>query len=87
MQGLLAKKRGQGEGGQKVGSGTGKVLAVPVSMSGRGGSRADRGKRGGGSKPVAAANLHPAALKITIRNDKVTGLLSAEAALCCSAFT
>jgi hypothetical protein len=66
---------------QKQGGAKGKVMAVPVRTSGaqRGGGGGRRGGaggrggggRGGGGRGQMPQALHPAALKITIRNDKV----------------
>lgn len=77
-QGDLAKKalKQSGGGVQKQGAAKGKVKAVPLKAQ-RGGGRGSRGGgaggRGSGRQQLPQA-LHPAALKITIRNDKVSML-------------
>ncbi|BDA44140.1 hypothetical protein COCOBI_05-3240 [Coccomyxa sp. Obi] len=77
----LAKKKGLkpvGGGVQKQGAANGRVKAVPVRVTGGqrgggGGRRGGAGGRGAGGRQQAQQPLHPAALKITIRNDKYTG--------------
>ena len=69
LQTALAAKRGIPEVGAKGKSGA-KVLAVPVRGRGRGGrSGGARGATNGREHP-----LHPASLKITIRNDRVRSM-------------
>jgi hypothetical protein len=73
---VLAKKRGIPVASgkvQKTGNNRGKVLAVPVSTRVRGAGRFSRGGARGGGRSSTAVKLHPASLKITIRNDKVGG--------------
>ncbi len=75
----LSKKKGLkpvGGGVQKQGAANGRVKAVPVRVSGGqrgggGGRRGGPGGRGAGGRQQTQQPLHPAALKITIRNDKV----------------
>ena len=70
LQTALAAKRGLPEGGAKASNqkAGGKVLAVPVRGRGRGGRGGSaRGATNGGREQP----LHPASLKITIRNDRV----------------
>ena len=78
LQNALAAKRGLqagagAAGAPKAARKAGKVIAVPVRGRGKGRGAAGRG----GSSGRGAANgtaqpaLHPASLKITIRNDRV----------------
>ena len=78
LQNVLEAKRGLKAGGgeagvQKAGRKAGKVIAVPIRGrgKGRGGAGRGGGSGRGATNGTAQPSLHPASLKITIRNDRV----------------